>query len=168
MVNRRSDTSLTSRYDEFLFASICEDANGMRLSVVSALARMNIDPWEEATRLAAMPRGSAERTLVSTLGVVSDRSWDPSEAESIAARLVGLLPPAQQSGRMATAATDTAGIGGQRIFYWMMLLALAMSLLSQQHAKTDAGASPPTSGESSQMNSDGLIGSLPRSQGQPR
>jgi hypothetical protein len=36
--NHRSDTSLTSRYDEFLFASICEEANGMRLSVVSALA----------------------------------------------------------------------------------------------------------------------------------
>ncbi len=25
----------------------------MRLSVLSALARMNVDPWEEATRLAA-------------------------------------------------------------------------------------------------------------------
>jgi hypothetical protein len=86
--NRRSYTSLTSRYDEFLFAPICEEANGMRLSVLSALARMNVDPWEEATRLATMPSATAERTLVSTLGPASGRSWDPSEAQSVAARLV--------------------------------------------------------------------------------
>jgi len=52
----------------------------MRLSVLSALARMDVDPWEEATRLAAMPKAIAERTLVSTLDLVPGRSWDPSEA----------------------------------------------------------------------------------------
>jgi hypothetical protein len=39
----------------------------MQLTVLSALARMDVDPWEEATRLAAMPTAIAERTLVSTL-----------------------------------------------------------------------------------------------------
>ena len=166
MENRRSDTSLTSRYDEFLFAPICEEANGMRLSVLSALARMNVDPWEEATRLATMPSAIAERTLVSTLGLASGRSWDPSEAESIAARLVRLLPQPQQRRSAATVTTQTGGIGGQRAFYWMMFLAIAMamSLLSpRQDAKTDASASPSTSSETSQMKSDGLSGLLPRS-----
>jgi hypothetical protein len=48
--------TLNAIYEEFLFASVCEDANGMRLSVISALARTNVDPWEEASRLAAMPK----------------------------------------------------------------------------------------------------------------
>ena len=64
----------------------------MRLSVLSALARMNIDPWEEASRLAAMPKAIAEKTLLSILDRVSGRSWKSPEAAAIAARLVGLLP----------------------------------------------------------------------------
>ena len=64
----------------------------MRLSVLSALARMDVDPWKEATRLAAMPKAIAETTLVSTLNRVARTIWKPSEAEVIAARLVRLLP----------------------------------------------------------------------------
>ena len=64
----------------------------MRLSVLSALARMDVDPWEEATRLAAMPKAIAERTLVSTLNRVLGKTRNPSETEVIAARLVQLLP----------------------------------------------------------------------------
>jgi hypothetical protein len=90
--NRPSVLNSSSRYDHFLFAPICEDANGMQLSVLAALARMNVDPWEEAARLAAMPRGIVESTLVSTLDSVPGRGWNPSETEVIAARLVQLLP----------------------------------------------------------------------------
>jgi hypothetical protein len=73
-------STLNARYEEFLFAQVCEEANGMRLSVLSALARMNVDPWEEATRLAAMPRAIAEKTLLSILDAVSGRSWKSPEA----------------------------------------------------------------------------------------
>jgi hypothetical protein len=41
-----------SEFDEFLGASICEDRNGTGLSVLSALARLDVDPWIEATSLA--------------------------------------------------------------------------------------------------------------------
>ena len=113
----------------------------MQLSVLSALVRMNVDPWEEATRLAAMPKAIAERTLVSTLDLVPGRSWNPSEAEVIAARLVQLLP--QPSGGATIAPTKTAGVGAQQINYWLMWLgfAIAMSLLSPSHhaTTTDAG-----------------------------
>jgi len=37
--------TLSVKYEDFLFAPVCEDANGMRLSVISALARTNVDPW---------------------------------------------------------------------------------------------------------------------------
>ena len=141
MDNRPSVSSFTSRYNHFLFAPICEEANGMRLSVLSALARMDVDPWEEATRLAAMPKAIAERTLVSTLDQVLGKSCHRSETEVIAARLVQRLP---QRGEDATVAqTETARVGTQRT-YWLVWLgfALAISLLSPRHQVTDAGGAP--------------------------
>jgi hypothetical protein len=80
-VMSRSGSGLTSTYNHILFAPICEEANGLQLSVLSALARMDVDPWEEATRLAAMPKAIAERALVSTLDRVLGRSRTPSETE---------------------------------------------------------------------------------------
>jgi hypothetical protein len=142
----------------------------MLLSVVSALARMNIDPWEEATRLAAMPTASAEQTLVSTLALASDRSWGPSEAETIAARLVRLLPSPQRRGPTTATTTETAGTRGQRVF-WIALLVLAIAMWlfwSQRATNTDAGTSPSTSSETTQMKSAGLIGTLSHSDGQSR
>ena len=153
--NSTSFSSLPSRYDGFLFAPVCEDANGTRLSVLSALARMNVDPWEEATRLAALPKASAQKALVAMLDLVAGVSGKLPDAASIAARLVELLP--QQDDGATAAATDVAGRGAppaQRINYWLLWLglAIAMSLMSQhQHATpTDAGVTQSQSGKTSQ------------------
>jgi hypothetical protein len=146
--NRDSFSSLTSTYNQFLFTPVCEEANGMQLSVLSALARMDVDPWEEATRLAAMPKAIAERTLVSTLDRVLDKSWNPSEKEIMAARLVQLLPQRGEA--------ETARVGAQRT-YWLVWLgfALAISLLSPRHqvTTTDAGHSTSKSSATSQLES---------------
>ena len=116
-VMSRSGSGLTSTYNHFLFAPICEEANGMQLSVLSALVRMDVDPWEEATRLAAMPEAIAERALVSTLDRALGRSRTPSETEVIAARLVQLLP--RRGEGVTIAPTATAGIGTQQT-YWLV------------------------------------------------
>ena len=50
-------------FDDFLCASIGEEENGMALSVMSAFARRNVDPWEEAGRLSRLPRDVATREL---------------------------------------------------------------------------------------------------------
>src|ERR1022692_2350714 len=44
MANPRPDLNVTSAYDAFLFAPIVDESGVMRLSVLSALARMNVDP----------------------------------------------------------------------------------------------------------------------------
>ena len=154
MEKRFSVASLTSRYDHFLFAPICEEANGMQLSVVSALARIDVDPWEEATRLAAMPKAIAERALVSTLDQVLGKNRNPSETELIAARLVQLLPRRSES--VTIAPTGAAGVSAQRT-YWLVWLgfALAISLLSPRHqaTTTDAGGSVSQSSATSQLES---------------
>ena len=156
---RPSVSSLSSRYDHFLFAPICEDANGMQLSVLSALARMNVDPWEEAARLAAMPRAIVGRTLVSTLDSVLGKSSNPSETEVIAGRLVQLLPHEGEGGTIAP--TATARIGSQQT-YWLAWLgfALAISLLSPRHQATTTDTGSSTSNATSQLESGSL-----RSQG---
>jgi hypothetical protein len=50
-------------FDEFLCAPIGADRNGTGLSVLSALARLNVDPWQEATSLARMPQRSGCRAI---------------------------------------------------------------------------------------------------------
>ena len=145
MDHRSRFSSLNASYDNFLYAPVCEDANGMRLSVISALARMDVDPWEEATRLAAMPKAIAEKTLLSILDLVSGRSWKSPEAAAIAARLVRLLP---QTGEAAShAATGTATAPAQRKSYWWVWLgfALAMSFMTPHHQATTATTDAATS-----------------------
>ena len=94
MPHHPSGFGLTDRYNDFLFAPIGEQANGTQLSVLSALVRMNVDPWEEAARLATMSPGEAEWTLVATLSKVPGRTWSLSDSEGIAKRLVQRLPHA--------------------------------------------------------------------------
>ena len=138
MNNLPSASIPSSRYNDFLFAPICEDANGMRLSVLSALARMDVDPWAEATKLAAMPKAIAQSTLISTLELLSGRSWKPSEAEVVAARLIELLPEGAEAPRAA--AGEIAGSHAQRTGYWLVWLvfAMAISFLSPHHQEAPA------------------------------
>ncbi|HTY65789.1 MAG TPA: hypothetical protein VMH36_04000 [Alphaproteobacteria bacterium] len=49
--------------EAFLSAGLGEEPNGMTLSVVSALARLDLDPYREAARLAALPRRDAATAL---------------------------------------------------------------------------------------------------------
>lgn len=152
-------SALSASYDDFLFAPVCEDTNGMRLSVLSALARTDVDPWEEATRLAAMPKALAEKTLVSILDLVSDRNWKSLEAAAIAARLVRLLP--QPGGAASVAATATANAttaAAHRKTYWWVWVGfwVAMSLIMPHHhqaATTNAGAVTSESGATSPIKS---------------
>jgi hypothetical protein len=92
---------INSEFNEFLFAPIGDEENGMSLSVISALTRLGIDPWEQAARLSALPLGVAESTLAPMIARLSGGKWAASDAKSIAARLVTLLPrrrPAASSG----------------------------------------------------------------------
>ncbi|WGR93677.1 hypothetical protein MTX26_28980 [Bradyrhizobium sp. ISRA443] len=83
---------LSPKYDEFLFAVICEDGNGTQISVLSALTRMNVDPWAEAACLDGMAGPRARKRFVAVVDQVSGRTWSGPEKDEVASRLVGLLP----------------------------------------------------------------------------
>ncbi len=85
---------LGREFDNFLFASIGEDRNGTTLSVLSALARLDVDPWLETTSLAHMPRERATERLAAVITAVRTDLATSLAAETIAARLIVLLPQA--------------------------------------------------------------------------
>jgi len=79
-------------FDAFLFAPVGADDNGMPLSVVSVLARLDLDPWQEAAGLATLSPESATQKLVSILGTVPNPPVKSTDILSIAMRLVEMLP----------------------------------------------------------------------------
>jgi len=85
---------LHSEFGEFLYAPIGEEPNGVALSVISALTRLGIDPWEEAARLSDLREDVAIQTLAATIADFPGGWWTQSDARGIAARLVALLPRA--------------------------------------------------------------------------
>jgi len=99
-----SFSALGSEFDAFLFAAIGEDRNAMPVSVVSALARMNLDPWHEAGSLAAMSVEAATAKLTSLLAALPDASLKRLDPPTLAARLIAFLPQRPDSDARSSAA----------------------------------------------------------------
>lgn len=87
-----SPFGLGPEFDAFLFASICEDRNGLTLRVVSLFGRLNLDPWQEASTLAALPAEAAVQKLASLLAALPAPLLDPPHLTRVATHLVALLP----------------------------------------------------------------------------
>jgi hypothetical protein len=63
-------------FDDFLYAAIGSDKSEMPLSVLSALSRLDIDPWEEAAELAELPTETATQRLASLIARLQrSRLW---------------------------------------------------------------------------------------------
>lgn len=118
---------LHSEFNEFLFAAIGEEQNGVSLSVVSALTRLGIDPWREAARLSSLRQEEAVNALAPVIARFPGGRWELSDARGIAARLVALLPQA----RFTPGAATGVGRGKRnpRTFGWMTGIALALLAL---------------------------------------
>ncbi len=119
---------LGREFDNFLFASIGDDQNGTTLSVLSALARFDVDPWQETASLAGMPKERAtERLAVLIAGTSADLATGLSAA-TIAARLIALLPQAPiYKGATPAALFKAAAFAPSRLFMPLSLLALLLA-----------------------------------------
>ena len=112
-----------SRLNEFLFAPVGTEANGMTLRVVSVFARLGNDPWLEAGKLAGLPKLEATESLARIITSMPSSVWPEQAATAIAARLIALLPmPSGPSGPSLSASNlgTTAGC------YFGVVVALAM------------------------------------------
>jgi hypothetical protein len=92
MVLRPEFTLGHSQYNEFLYSVVGEEKSGIGLTVLSALARIGLDPWREAARLSDLPREAATRALTAIVQTLPEGDWKASDARAIADRLVHSLP----------------------------------------------------------------------------
>lgn len=128
-----SVSALGSEYDEFLYAPIFRDGSEMVLSVVSMLARLDIDPWQEAARLARLPKEAAASSLASLIAKKSGGLPRNLDATAIAVRLIGLLPSlsaAQFSQRAASSSAATVSHPRTLIFVLFVLLLLGIQYVA--------------------------------------
>ncbi len=89
-------TSLTDQFNAFLRAALWLDLDAAPLSVLSALARLDVDPWEEAAKLASLPEASACAKLASMLANLPGGPAMHQDLEALCARSIRLLPRADQ------------------------------------------------------------------------
>jgi hypothetical protein len=118
-------------FDAFLFASVGEEVDGVPLSVLSALSRLDLDPRAEAARLAKLTKEAAADQLARMIALLSDRHWSVSEARRIACDLIERLPVARTAGkddRAAPGARPTTGFAVSSSWIYLAL-ALAFALL---------------------------------------
>ena len=98
MTHSPSPSDLGSKYDGFLHATVVEGGNGMPLSVLSALARLDVDPWLQAADLASLPRPAAIERLSGMIAALPHEPSSPRDHASIATRLIALLPSGKGAG----------------------------------------------------------------------
>lgn len=135
-------------FDQFLGASIGEDRNGTELSVLSALARLDVDPWQEAMSLARMSKEAAAGRLITLIDALPHEPAVAVPSTTIAADLVALLPTTKKL-NVSSQDNVLAGAGARRAQIRLALCALALIAaviltLSANHSPwSRSGAEPP-------------------------
>lgn len=86
-----ANSALSAEYDNFLYSASSDDTNQIPVSVLSVLARHDIDPWHEAAQLAQMSKTTAIARLASMISSVN-LDLTSQSSEIIATRLIELLP----------------------------------------------------------------------------
>jgi hypothetical protein len=135
---------LGREFDNFLFASVDDDQNGPLLSVVSAFARLDVDPWQETANLADMPRLQAAERLASLIASLPTGSTAQSP-KAIAARLIALLPPAAGFNAIAPGAIrQGAPIPRASLFVGFGVLALLLIgyVIFTERTSNESGGAP--------------------------
>ncbi|OSQ27674.1 hypothetical protein TH468_20195 [Thalassospira sp. MCCC 1A03138] len=86
-----SSIGLDTKYDQFLQMPVGDDSKGTSVTVLSMLARLGLDPWQEASDLAALPRKSAWERLDGLVARFTDvPSVIAGRAEAVSRMIAGL------------------------------------------------------------------------------
>jgi hypothetical protein len=130
MTLRREYSLGHSEYNAFLFASVGEEKIGMPLTVLTALTRLDVDPWLEAARLADLSKEAALQAFTATIARLPEGDWKASDAGAIAARLLNWLPGKSAPAVPATAVRRSVGDRMKLGFApWLVWGALAVAIL---------------------------------------
>lgn len=133
---------LGPEYEPFLYAVVCDEANGAPLTMVSAIARSGADPWQEAARIARLPKSAAFEALVR---LIPNRGDD--ETKAIAKRLLALLPATRESMnfRLAGSSKKSAALNPLLLIVVALILsATVVSVFRRTHQSAAGSHDPPT------------------------
>jgi hypothetical protein len=133
-------------FDPFLFAEVGEERNGMLLSVLSALARLDLDPWREAASLSKLPAEAATERLSSLLSSLPSSQLTVPAPAAITC-LVGLLPKAARDEAWSTG----AAVATRSKIPWPMVvyfIAAFVLMCAAQFAERRESSAPAAGGAS--------------------
>jgi hypothetical protein len=138
-----SSLRLGPEFDDFLFAPVGEDRNGLPLSIVSLLGRLDLDPWLEAASLADQPAEAAVQRLAALLAALPVPSLKQADPGTVAARLIALLPRriAPRARPAAPSVNVTAAILPRVVLTAILFVIFLILLIGRPFAST--GRDPP-------------------------
>jgi hypothetical protein len=155
-----------SEFNEFLYAVVGEEKTGIRLTVLSALARIGLDPWQEAARLSELPKEAAKRALTAIVQTLPEGDWKASDSGAIADRLVDCLPnrgsPAARSSQEKYVSEKRSKFQVPKWLFWIAMGAAVYFALSR--LDTGQPAQPVRSDASSQIRSPAAVAMADSSQ----
>jgi len=148
----RGSGFLGPEFNEFLFEPIGVDQFGRPLSVVSALARLDLDAWAEASKLALMPKDIAAEKLSAFIRRCTEFPQAVRDSHKIAERLVVLLPTRATLARQQAEAPIAPGQATQSgrsamVFLLVMVVLVGAQLLTpRMHPPASPSAAPAAAG----------------------
>ena len=119
---------LRPEFDSFLYAEIGKEKDGRSISVLSALARQNVDPWQEAAKFDLLQIEPASQRLVDLIATLQGGAVAGQEAMATADRLISLLPHMGRPGTngaglaLATPTPGAKGFASVLIFTYAVLM----------------------------------------------
>lgn len=125
-----SSLRLGPEFDDFLFAPVGEDRNGLPLSIVSLLGRLDLDPWLEAASLAGQPAEAAVQRLAALLAALPVPSLKQADPGAMAAQLIALLPRrTDPKARSAVPPVNVSAVTFPRVVMTVILFVIFLILL---------------------------------------
>jgi len=127
-----SSIGLDTKYDQFLQMPVGDDSKGTSVTVLSMLARLGVDPWQEASDLAALPKKSAWERLDGLVARFTDVPSVIAERADAVSRMIASLPGGELADRtrQANAGTGTIlpDILGNRLYLMVAIAFLVIQV----------------------------------------
>ncbi len=92
MSEKNFQLSRDPAYEDFLSAEVGQDDKGIDVTVLSMLARLGVDPWQEASELTALAETPAQKRLEALLESFTDVPTPDVERDTLAKALLAYLP----------------------------------------------------------------------------
>lgn len=119
-------------FERFLAAAVGEDRTGTSVSVLSMFARLNVDPWIEASTLAKMKNAPARQRLEASLARFKDVPTLLSDQGRVASGLLDFLPRSAERTEPAAkqSAARSVKLPTGAAVYWIIAAALFLGWIA--------------------------------------